>query len=1355
MKKNLFLLFLCLMAFGYAQAQTGYCTKAVAADGTSSFDWSKAKNFCPILVSQDVYQTMQATGIKADYQVDDTNSHLWLWNGYTSLDASGVNSFGGNGGYLDLRVNDGAGWSGMGFINDAGIDLSFLNDDYYLHFGTRGATDTHNITFAGAAFSIGNGVMDGKENLGNWKNDGKWYYFDIPVSKLKQMGVTLISGYKDNYLTALSGGTGGVELVMENIFLYERTDGEVIVPQPDVEVPEPPYSTKANNADGTTTFNWADAQNFCPILVSQDVFQTMEAAGIKRDMQVDDNISHLWIWNGYVSNDASGMNSFGGNGGYLDLSVPAGCGWTGLGFINDGGLNLEFLDDSYYLHFGTKGSPSIPHQISLGGVNFSIGDGVREGPNFGTWSDDGQWYYFDVPLAKLRKIGNLFPGAANYKDNYLTALSGGDPARLVLENIFIYQKKSLAGDDDDDDDDNGGNTDNKPETIPDGPYYASAKTAPFNWENAADFCPIIVSDDVFNRMDAAGIKKDMQINDETTHLWIWENTYAAGSFEGQNSFGGEGGVVKFTVGNVGWSGLGLATDVAMDMSFLANHGYYLHFGTKGKLATHTISLGGVPFCIGEGTMEGNKNLGCWSDDGEWWYYDIPCALLKSMGNFFNTCSKTYKDNYMTVLSGGTAGTEVILENVFLYRKLDGGNTGGDDPDDDEEVIPNPPYSTKASDVAFDWDNAQNFCPIITSDDIYAKMEAAGIRQDMQINDETTHLWIWENTYNAGSFEGQNSFGGEGGVVKFTVGNAGWSGLGIVTDVAMNLSFLANKGYYLHFGTKGKPSTHTISLGGVSFCIGDGTMDGHKNLGTWTNDGEWWYFDIPLALLRQEGNLFPGASAYKDNYVTVLSGGTAGTELILENMFIYQKKNIGGNGGDDDTDVKYLVDYTPAKADNQRSFKRGIGENAFNNKGEMTALEPGVTWYYNWGSTPVTALQGTDVEYVPMAWNASGITGAVNCVKNNGAKYILGFNEPNFRSQANMTPTQAATAWKQLEDAVAGLDVELVAPALNYTDGPINDGNTYQPEQWMDAFINAYKGMNGGRAPRMDYLALHCYMNDHGAMKNFVEGFSKKYGKKVWLTEFCAWEGTVNEATQKTQMLLKLKDLEESDYVYRYAWFKAKGSNVAPYYRLLNGTNLTDLGASYVYSTTYDHDRYFTAGEQIPAKDYIASSTVDLEANTDADDVAQALQIGSFDMGASVKYQIDVPTKQVYTLALRMSDRAYLAPLKVGVYLDGSTTPVATQELSPTGKTATTDAWVTEGFNLELPAGKHVMEIRSLQSTDCKLQWLSFFHNEFTEDITDISINADGNDAIYNLQGQRVNANAKGILIKNGKKYLNK
>lgn len=45
--------------------------------------------------------------------------------------------------------------------------------------------------------------------------------------------------------------------------------------------------------------------------------------------------------------------------------------------------------------------------------------------------------------------------------------------------------------------------------------------------------------------------------------------------------------------------------------------------------------------------------------------------------------------------------------------------------------------------------------------------------------------------------------------------------------------------------------------------------------------------------------------------------------------------------------------------------------------------------------------------------------------------------------------------------------------------------------------------------------------------------------------------------------------------------------------------------------------------------------------------------------------------------------------------------------------------------------------------------------ELPSGINDVNANANGNNTCYNIAGQRVNSTAKGIIIKNGKKYINK
>ena len=130
----------------------------------------------------------------------------------------------------------------------------------------------------------------------------------------------------------------------------------------------------------------------------------------------------------------------------------------------------------------------------------------------------------------------------------------------------------------------------------------------------------------------------------------------------------------------------------------------------------------------------------------------------------------------------------------------------------------------------------------------------------------------------------------------------------------------------------------------------------------------------------------------------------------------------------------------------KSFKRGVGENQFALDGQMSPLAPGVSWYYNWANTPAKGYQGSVIafegmDFVPMVWNANYSADNIReYVKSHpGVKYLLGFNEPNFKKQANMTPAEAAEKWGDVKALADELGLELVAPAMNYSpDAPYHD-----------------------------------------------------------------------------------------------------------------------------------------------------------------------------------------------------------------------------------------------------------------------------------------------------------------------------
>ncbi|MDD6687776.1 dockerin type I repeat-containing protein [Sodaliphilus pleomorphus] len=298
MKKFTLCLAILAMAAMGAKAQT--VAKALNEQGEPTFDWSKASNFMPIMVGDAEYEAMKTKGIKADLRVDDQVKHLWVWEKtYNAGDGSGMNSFGQLEDHLALTVSN-VGWSGMGITSDTPVDFSDLDDTYVLHFAIKGnPANAQCIGFCDAKFALGdNAFVDNGttvKNLGTWKNDGEWYYVDVPISVLKKImdpWSTANGGqkaYKSNYFWALSGGTQGVELHLDNIFIYKSStltpsfakgdvngDGQVNVTDVTVlvniilgTVSDSSFVSRAD-LDGNGTVNVTDATTLVNMILSKN-----------------------------------------------------------------------------------------------------------------------------------------------------------------------------------------------------------------------------------------------------------------------------------------------------------------------------------------------------------------------------------------------------------------------------------------------------------------------------------------------------------------------------------------------------------------------------------------------------------------------------------------------------------------------------------------------------------------------------------------------------------------------------------------------------------------------------------------------------------------------------------------------------------------------------------------------------------------------------------------------------------------------------------------------------------------------------------------------------------------------------
>jgi len=277
----------------------------------------------------------------------------------------------------------------------------------------------------------------------------------------------------------------------------------------------------------------------------------------------------------------------------------------------------------------------------------------------------------------------------------------------------------------------------------------------------------------------------------------------------------------------------------------------------------------------------------------------------------------------------------------------------------------------------------------------------------------------------------------------------------------------------------------------------------------------------------------------------------------------------------------------------KSPKRGICGDA--SPQDLAVLAPGNTWYYDWGVEPpaVSQNQLSGIEWVPMIWgrvSSSDITSLEARIPQ-GSKFLLGFNEPNFKSQANITPADAAAMWPIMEKIATDKGLKLVSPAVNWC-GDCVTGVTYDPTDWLDKFFAACPTCH------VDYIAVHNYSPSAEALKSYIEKF-RKYNKPLWITEFAPWdppkpdyEGVVKYMTNAIPIL------EAEPLVFRYSWFATRvGSN--PDINLLDTNGkLSKLGQLYnamaFTGLATDLPPVVIAGADVRTSD---SATITLKATT--------------------------------------------------------------------------------------------------------------------------------------------------------------
>lgn len=199
---------------------------------------------------------------------------------------------------------------------------------------------------------------------------------------------------------------------------------------------------------------------------------------------------------------------------------------------------------------------------------------------------------------------------------------------------------------------------------------------------------------------------------------------------------------------------------------------------------------------------------------------------------------------------------------------------------------------------------------------------------------------------------------------------------------------------------------------------------------------------------------------------------------------------------------------------------------------------GARWLYNWNIEPPETLPA-GVEYIPMIYKDRSVTDEVlarvkSRARIHGYGELLGFNEPDAKTQGNTSVEKALELWPKLE--ATGL--RLGSPSCVHPDN-----------EWMTAFM---KGVDQ-RGLRVDFVCMHSYAGPSAdSLVKRLEEVHALYKRPIWITEFAVadWKAeSPGENRHKPEKIAEfvaklLPQLEALDIVERYAWFHGGVSGAA-------------------------------------------------------------------------------------------------------------------------------------------------------------------------------------------------------------------
>lgn len=239
----------------------------------------------------------------------------------------------------------------------------------------------------------------------------------------------------------------------------------------------------------------------------------------------------------------------------------------------------------------------------------------------------------------------------------------------------------------------------------------------------------------------------------------------------------------------------------------------------------------------------------------------------------------------------------------------------------------------------------------------------------------------------------------------------------------------------------------------------------------------------------------------------------------------------------------------------RSAKKGVSLWSSFGGSSRALADVRASWFYNW-SPQRGSVSAPGAEFVPMIWGSANVNASTLATAKAQGRVLLGFNEPDFFSQSNVTVAQALDLWPQL--MATGMRLGSPAPAF----GADRAGG------WLDQFMSGAKA----RGYRVDFIALHWYGSDFGPaatnqLRGYLQATYDRYRLPIWLTEYALinFSGVPKFPTQEQQaqfVRASTAMLQGLSYVERYAWFALPSAEPGDTGLYRDGGAPTTVGSAY-------------------------------------------------------------------------------------------------------------------------------------------------------------------------------------------------